>query len=269
MMHKLSICTALLSLALCSILNAEESMSMNAADKAMYAEMMENNPADMDIAEGQEIFNSLIGQEAYANVLGVSVNDLPQTIAGFPRMLTAEPKYDFTFPKTMRKVVTLSQSLQMALADRDKKVLKLESKEMVKMSAYVKSLSNGLTTNIDVKANKHMEEAVVLGKHIFEERRGGRGLSCNSCHSADIVGSRLRMQALPDLGSKETASAGTWPAYRMTQSAMVTFDKRMQQCMKNALLAELPLGSKEMVALEVYITNLSKGNAIQIPGLKR
>jgi sulfur-oxidizing protein SoxA len=39
--------------------------------------------------------------------------------------------------------------------------------------------------------------------------------------------------------------------------------------MKNALLAELPLGSKEMVALEVYITNLSKGNAIQIPGLKR
>jgi sulfur-oxidizing protein SoxA len=77
------------------------------------------------------------------------------------------------------------------------------------------------------------------------------------------------MQALPDLGSKETASAGTWPAYRMTQSAMVTFDKRMQQCMKNALLAELPLGSKEMVALEVYITNLSKGNTIQIPGLKR
>jgi sulfur-oxidizing protein SoxA len=230
---------------------------------------MENNPAAMDIAAGEQRVHSLIGQEAYAKILGVGVKDLPETIAGFPRMLTATPKYDFTFPKTMRKVVTLSQSLQMALADRDKKVLKLESKEMVKMTAYVKSLANDLKTNIDVKANKQMEEMVVMGKRIFEERRGGRGLSCNSCHSSDIVGTRLRMQELPDLGSPATASAGTWPAYRMTQSAMVTFDKRMQQCMKNALLAELPLGSKEMVALEVYITNLSKGNAIQIPGLKR
>jgi sulfur-oxidizing protein SoxA len=268
-MRKLSICAAFFSLALCSMLNADEQLSMNAADKAMYAEMMENNPAAMDIAEGEQLFNSLIGQEAYAKILGVGVKDLPETIAGFPRMLTATPKYDFTFPKTMRKVVTLSQSLQMALADRDKKVLKLESKEMVKMTAYVKSLANDLKTNIDVKANKQMEEMVVMGKRIFEERRGGRGLSCNSCHSSDIVGTRLRMQELPDLGSPATASAGTWPAYRMTQSAMVTFDKRMQQCMKNALLAELPLGSKEMVALEVYITNLSKGNAIQIPGLKR
>jgi sulfur-oxidizing protein SoxA len=39
--------------------------------------------------------------------------------------------------------------------------------------------------------------------------------------------------------------------------------------MKSALMAEIPLGSKEMVALEVYITNQAKGNAINIPGLKR
>lgn len=257
-MHKLSICTALFSLALCGVLNAEEQLSMNAADKAMYAEMLENNPAAMDIAEGEELFNALIGKEAYAKMLGVSVKDLPKTIAGFPR-----------FVKAANRVVTLSQSLQMAAADQGKAVPKLESNEMVKMSGYVKSLANNLKTNIDIKANKHMEEMAVLGKRIFEERRGGRGLSCNSCHSADIIGSRLRMQELPDLGAPVTASASTWHAYRMTQSAMVSFDKRMQQCMKNALLAELPLGSKEMVALEVYVTNKGKGNTIQIPGLKR
>ncbi len=268
-MRKLSICAALFSLALCGILNAEEAMSMNAADKAMYAEMLENNPAAMDVAEGETLFNSLIGQETYAKVLGVSVKDLPETIAGFPRMLTATPKYDFTFPKTMRKVVTLSQSLQMALAERDQKVFNLKDKEMNKMTAYVKSMANDLKTNIDVNANIQMQEMVALGQKIFEERRGGRGLSCNSCHSPDIIGSRLRMQELPDLGAPVTASASTWHAYRMTQSEMVSFDKRMQQCMKNALLAELPLGSKEMVALEVYVTNKGKGNTIQIPGLKR
>jgi len=39
--------------------------------------------------------------------------------------------------------------------------------------------------------------------------------------------------------------------------------------MKNALLKVIPLGSKEMVALEVYLTERSKGSEIAIPGLKR
>jgi sulfur-oxidizing protein SoxA len=39
--------------------------------------------------------------------------------------------------------------------------------------------------------------------------------------------------------------------------------------MKNALLAVIPLGSKEMVALEVYLTDEAKGATIAIPGLKR
>ncbi|HEX5670104.1 MAG TPA: sulfur oxidation c-type cytochrome SoxA [Sulfuricurvum sp.] len=257
-MRNLSICAAFLSVVLCGMLNADEKMSMSDSDKAMYAEMLENNPADMDLAEGEELFNRFIGEASYAKLLGVKEKELPKFIAGFPRLI-----------KPAGKVITLAQSLQLAMADRNQAVPKLESGEIVKMSAYVKSLANGQKTNIDVKANKQMQEMMKLGQTVFEERRGGRGLSCNSCHSPDIIGTRLRMQPLPDLGAKETASAGTWPAYRMTQSAMVTFDKRMQQCMKNALLAELPLGSKEMVALEVYATNKTKGNAIQIPGLKR
>jgi sulfur-oxidizing protein SoxA len=39
--------------------------------------------------------------------------------------------------------------------------------------------------------------------------------------------------------------------------------------MNNALLAVIPIGSEEMVALEVYVTNMAKGNEIAIPGLKR
>lgn len=257
-MRRLTVCAALLSAALCGVLNAEEKMSMSEADKAMYAELLENNPAEMDVAEGEQLFGDLIGTEKYAKMFGVQEKDLPGYLAGFPR-----------YVDSAKKVVTLSQTIQMAAAANGKAVPKLESKEMVKMTGYVKSLANGEKTSIDVKANKHMQQMVKLGQEVFEERRGGRGLSCNSCHSADIVGSRLRMQPLPDLGAAETAAAGTWPAYRMTQSQMVTLDKRFQQCMNNALLAQIPLGSREMVALEVYITNKTKGNAIQIPGLKR
>ena len=257
-MQKLSIATALVCLALLGSANAEEKLSMSEADKKMYAELLESNPAEMDVAEGEQLFGDLVGTANYAKMLGVKEKDLPKYIAGFPRYV--EPA---------KKVVTIAQSIQMGAASVGKPVPKLESKEMVKMSAYVKSLANGQKTNIDVKANAHMKEMMTLGQQVFEERRGGRGLSCNNCHSADIVGQRLRMQELPDLGAPKTAAAGTWPAYRMTQSQMVTLDKRMQQCMKNALLAEIPLGSREIVALEVYVTNKTKGNPISIPSVKR
>jgi len=39
--------------------------------------------------------------------------------------------------------------------------------------------------------------------------------------------------------------------------------------MNNALLAVIPLGSPEMVGLEVYLTQEAKGSEIAIPGLKR
>lgn len=257
-MQKLSIATALVCLALLGSVNAEEKLSMSEADKKMYAELLESNPAEMEVSEGEQLFGELVGTANYAKMLGVKEKDLPKYIASFPR-----------YVESAKKVVTLAQTIQMAAAANEKPVPKLESKEMVKMSAYVKSIANGQKTSIDVKANKHMVEMMKLGQQVFEERRGGRGLSCNNCHSMDIVGQRLRMQPLPDLGAKETAAAGTWPAYRMTQSQMVTLDKRMQQCMKNALLAEIPLGSREIVALEVYVTNKTKGNPISVPSVKR
>lgn len=257
-MRSLSITAALVCLALLSGANAEEKLSMSAADKAMYAELVDNNPAEMDVAEGEQLFADVISMENYSKMLGVKEKALPSFIAGFPRYIDAA-----------KKVVTLSQTIQMAAADQGKAVPKLESKEMLKMTAFVKSLANGQKTSIDVKANAQMKEMMKLGQDVFEQRRGGRGLSCNSCHSADIVGQRLRMQNLPDLGASVTAAAGTWPAYRMTKSETTLLDKRFQQCMDNALLAKIPLGSREMVALEVYVTDKTKGNDIQVPGVKR
>jgi len=136
------------------------------------------------------------------------------------------------------------------------------------MLAYVKSLANDEKINLDL-SEPHEKAAYDLGKTTYMTARGGRGLSCNSCHSASIVGQVLRTQPLPDLG--EVAVGGTWPAYRMTKSSLRTPQRRFQGCMKNALLKVIPIGSKEMIALEVYVTKLAqeKGKKIAIPGLKR
>ena len=248
-----------LSIALLSSLSfGGEQFAMSDADRAMYAEMSENNPADILIADGETILEGMGGDAGLAKYLNVSEDNLPTYIAGFPHYI-----------KKLNMVVGIGQMLQAMMYDNDKKPFKLKSGNMVSLLAYVKTIANDEKVNIDINANKHMRKAYTLGKQVFETKRGGRGLSCFSCHSKNIVGSILRTQPLPDLSSSKVKPGATWPGYRMVKSKLVSPQGRYQECMKSALLAKLPLGSKEMVALEVYVTSLSKGYPIAVPGLKR
>lgn len=246
-----------LSLALLSSLSfGGDQFAMSDSDRAMYAEMLENNPADIMVANGGELLGKIGGEAALAKYLGISEDALPEYIAGFPRYIDK-----------FKMVVGLDQVLQAMMHDAGGKPYKLKSAEMFDMLAYTKSLANDVAINIDVNANQHMKDAYALGQKTFDTKRGGRGLACLSCHSPDVIGSILRTQPLPDLGVQN--SGGTWPAYRMTKSSLRTLQRRFQGCMQNALLAVIPLGSKEMVGLEVYVTDKAKGQPIAIPGLKR
>ena len=235
-----------------------EQFAMSDADRAMYEEMLENNPADIYVESGGELFEELGGEEALIKFLGTTEKDLPKYIAGFPRYI-----------EKLGNVVGIDQVLQSMQVEQGKKATKLKSEDMFSMLAYVKSLANDEQFTIDINADEHIKASYELGKRTFETPRGGRGLSCLSCHSKDVIGMILRTQPLPDLG--EAGAGATWPAYRMTKSSLRTMQRRFQGCMNNALLKVIPIGSKEMVGLEVYISTLAqeKKKAIAIPGLKR
>ncbi len=239
-----------------ALLLAGEQFSMSEADKKMYEELKENNPADMNVEEGMELFEELGDEAALAKFLEVDEKKLFEYIAGFPRYI-----------KKMENVVGLDQVLQVMQVEQKQEKFALNSESMSSLLAYVKSLANDVKINIDVKANKEMETSFALGEKLYTEVRGYRGLSCNSCHS--LPGTVLRTQILPEMGAQNTG--GTWPAYRMTLSKVVTLQERSRTCMRDAGQAPLPLGSKEMVAMEVYITNLAKNkkHGIEVPGLKR
>ncbi len=245
-----------LALSLTYLLSGEHA-SMSEADKKMYAEMLENNPGDIFVANGEEEFEENLGsEEALAKLLEVPESKLAEYIAGFPR-----------YVKKMGNVVGLDQVLQVLQVKQGKKKKPLDSEEMYALVSYVKSLANDENITIDVNSSIEMREANALGKKLYVTARGGRGLGCIGCHRTS--GTLLRTQTLPHLG--EIGTGATWPAYRMTQSAVVSMQKRFQGCMKDSMQSPLPLGSKEMVALEVYITNLAKENkkVVAIPGLKR
>lgn len=247
----------LLGIFLCSSwLVGGEQFSMSKADRAMYEELLENNPADMDVEAGMEMFEELGDEEALAKFLEVSGEELANYIAGFPRYV----------PK-LGNVVGIDQVLQAMQVAQGEKKMPLGSEDMFALQAYVKSLANDLNISIDVNENKAMKASHALGEKLYMTARGYRGLSCNSCHALD--GAILRTQPLPDMGKINTG--GTWPAYRMTLSKLITMQERSRGCMRDAGQKPLPLGSKEMVAIEVYLTHLAKKHqkTIAIPGLKR
>ncbi|MDF1879412.1 sulfur oxidation c-type cytochrome SoxA [Sulfurimonas sp. SAG-AH-194-C20] len=231
---------------------------MTDADRALYAELRENNPADMILVSGEEYLANAGGDFAFANFINVSTKNLPHYIAGFPRYI-----------KKFNMVVSLDQAIQAFMYIKHKEKIKLESPKMFALLTYVKSIANGEKININIKKDVELYEAYTLGKKTFHQKRGGRGLSCLSCHSKDILGSVLRTQPLPDLSAKGVAPAASWPAYRMTKSSTRTLQRRFQGCMKNSLMTVIPLGSAEMVALEVYLTKKAIGAEIYIPGIKR
>jgi len=241
---------------LSTLLFAGEQFSMSDADRKMYEALLESNPAEIMAESGNELIEEFLGgDEAIAKYLSVSESDLPSYIAGFPRYI-----------KKLGFVADIDQVLQAMFEEKGKKSFKLNSADMFSMYTYVRSLANDEKINIDVNANKHMKKAYELGKYMYEVRRGARGLACASCHAPGVTGRVLRTQILPSL---KDGTGATWPAYRMTKSKLSTLPERSRACMKNATQDRVPHGSKELVALTVYIANMAVGKTIEVPGLKR
>lgn len=252
---RLMACCLALSVATSAAL-AEEALSMSDADRALYS--ADENPGDLYIAKGEDIFKQVVGKPSdLAAFLGVAPKELGKELATYPKFLDKA-----------NMVVALDQMLQLYMSTKGLKPYKLSSNEMVMLSSYVKSLANDEKVAINLN-DPRVAAYYKEGETLYNQRRGTRGLSCNSCHSQGVLGMRLRMQILPNLGAPDVKSGATWPAYRMTKSELTTMQKRFQGCMENASQAKLPLGSKEMVALEVYVHTLANGQTIAIPGLKR
>lgn len=253
-MKKVALSAAIAALLVCPVF--AENLSMSDSDKQLYS--ADENPGDLFVSKGEALFKKTFGSTAeLAGFLGVDKSQLSSELATYPKYL----------PKA-GKVVSLDQMLQLAMSEKGLKPFKLTSNDMVFMSAYVFSLANDKKMNVDT-TNEHAKAAYEYGKKIYHTQRGARGLSCYSCHSQGVLGMRLRMQVLPNLGAPEFKSGATWPAYRMTKSELTTLQKRFQGCMQNSSQAQLPIGSKEMVSLELYVRSLANEQTVAIPGLKR
>jgi L-cysteine S-thiosulfotransferase len=140
--------------------------------------------------------------------------------------------------------------------------------DMEALVAYVTSESRGLKMNV---AGNHPKEKEYydIGKKIFFHRGGPHDFSCANCHGAD--NQRIRLQDLPNLLKQETAQRAytSWPAYRVSQGELRSFQWRLFDCFRQQRFPELVFTSDASVALTMFLAKNANGGVMNAPAIKR
>lgn len=140
--------------------------------------------------------------------------------------------------------------------------------DMEALVAYVTAESRGMKMNVAGNHPKE-KEAYEIGKKMFFHRGGPHDFGCVTCHGAD--NQRIRLQDLPNLTKKEAAQRAytSWPAYRVSQGEVRSFQWRLFDCFRQQRFPELIFTSQGSVALTAYLAKNANGGVLSAPSIKR
>ncbi|TPQ50438.1 sulfur oxidation c-type cytochrome SoxA [Prosthecomicrobium hirschii] len=141
--------------------------------------------------------------------------------------------------------------------------------DMEDLTAYIANKSSGM--KFEPQLGKPEEKAMyALGEAMFYRRSGVLDFSCATCHGETNL--RIRTTNLPDF-SKPNKSAqesiGSWPTYRVSQTALRTMQHRLWDCFRQQRLPSVDYGSDMVTALQVYLVAVAKDGELQVPSIKR
>src|SRR6185369_8101204 len=140
--------------------------------------------------------------------------------------------------------------------------------DMEALVAFVTSESKGVVMNVSI-AHPKEQEAYRIGKAMFFHRGGPHDFACATCHGD--TAKRIRLQDLPNLLSQADAQRAytTWPAYRVSQGELRSFQWRLYDCFRQQRFPELVFTSPASIALTTFLAKNSNGGTFNAPSIKR
>jgi sulfur-oxidizing protein SoxA len=232
--------------------------------------LQDGNPAELWEARGEGLWKTARGPKK-ATLEKCDLGKGPGVVAG---AYAAMPRFFADAGRVMdletRLVwcMTTLQGLTDAEAKRNVFGNPGVRSDMEALVAFVTAESKGVPMNVRLD-NAAMREAYALGEKIFFFRGGPHDFSCATCHAED--GKRIRLQDLPNLTKKEGAQRGytTWPAYRVSQGELRSFQWRLYDCFRQQRFPELEFASPASVALTTFLAYNANGAKFAAPAIKR
>jgi len=239
---------------------------------AKYREALQDgNPAELWEARGEELWKTPRGPKrvSFASCeLGVGPGVVKGAYATLPRYFAdAKSVMDLetrlVWCMVNQQGFTEADATKIKFGDGSARRSDLEA-----LAAYVASQSRGIEMKVPVDES-HVRDMYRLGEQMFFYRGGTHDFSCATCHGED--GKRIRLQDLPNLTKIEGAQKAytAWPAYRVSQGELRTFQWRLNDCFRQQRFPDLVFGSEASIALTTFLAARANGAPYNGPAIKR
>lgn len=215
-------------------------LMFSADARGQYDAMMEFPPYAAEIEKGEKLFKTPFKNgKTYADCLP---NGGKMIAGNYPM-----------FDEAKGKVVTFDDLLNECRVQNGETAYEHgDAKTIGLLSAYARTLSDGMKMNIKVESPAAMQ-AYEDGKKSYYQRVGQFNFSCASCH-VYASGNQLRAEYLsPGLGQSTH-----WPVFRGGQN-LVTLQKRYEGCYKSVRHVPDKPGSTRFNNLEYFHAYMSNG----------
>lgn len=233
--------------------------------------LQDGNPAELWEARGEELWKKPHGPKkvSFASCdLGVGPGVVKGAYAQLPRYFE-DAKRVMDLETRLVWCMVNQQGMTEAEATKNKFGAGSQRKSDIEaLTAYVTSQSRGVRMNVALD-EPHVRDMYALGEKMFFFRGGTHDFACATCHAED--GKRIRLQDLPNLTKAEGAQKAytTWPAYRVSQGELRTFQWRLNDCFRQQRFPELEFGSDASIALTAYLAGRANGAPYDGPAIKR
>ena len=266
-------CAIVATVALGAAAMAGVALAQSTADEIQkYRDALQDgNPAELWEARGEELWKTPRGPKKVsfaacdlglgAGVVKGAYAQLPRYFADAQRVMDLETR--LVWCMVNQQGMTQAEATKNAFGNGSERRSDIEA-----LVAYVTSQSRGIRMNVALD-EPHVRDMYALGEKMFFFRGGSHDFACATCHGED--GKRIRLQDLPNLTKTEGAQKAytTWPAYRVSQGELRTFQWRLNDCFRQQRFPELVFGSDASIALTAYLAGRANGAAYDGPAIKR
>jgi sulfur-oxidizing protein SoxA len=215
-------------------------LAFDADSKSQYDAIMEFPPYEAEVEKGRKMWETpLKSGKKYSDCLP---NGGKEIAGNYPM-----------FDEAKGKVVTLQDAINDCRTANGEEAYKVnDMKTMGTLTAYMRTLSDGMLMNVKVEGPK-ATAAYEDGKKSFFTRKGQLNFACASCHVQN-AGTRLRSELI----SPAVGHAVHWPVFRGGDN-LVTLQQRYQGCYSQVRAVPPAQGGTIMNNLEYFHSALSNG----------
>ncbi len=223
--------------------------SMSADLQAMQRDDT-RNPAMLWVQQGAQLWQETAGrtEKSCASCHG-DVTRLRGVALRYP-----------AFDVQSQGAINLAQRIQRCRVQQQRaEAWKLESEELLALESLVALQSRGLPLRPVVDAR--LQPALERGRQLYAQRLGQLDLSCAQCHD-QRWGQRLGGALIPQ------GHPNSYPQYRLEWQGVGSLQRRLRSCLSGVRAQPWPLGSRELVELELHLADRARGLPLESPGVR-